>query len=138
LKTGRGRKAWWAQTPGLEAVLGDAAIAGLFLRSLESSFLLSRREGPIQLPVYEKVVQNTAWTPGDTVGPPLNTGRMLLVDKDVATLDQVGSLLIMRSARDMMQSASQTCLKDEKGVQRVGNVALVGWLEIVVCLMGHD
>lgn len=92
---------------GLHVDVGSALLdaASSLRRSplvpLESLLLLARREGAVQLAVDEEIIHDTAGAPVDAVGPPLDSGRVLLVDEVVAALDELGPLLVVGTAGDV-------------------------------------
>jgi hypothetical protein len=45
--------------------------------------LFTGGEGLIQLSIYKEISHDSAWTPGHTVGPSLDTRSILFVDENV-------------------------------------------------------
>ena len=91
---------------------GHRSTVGLF----HGPFLLAGRERLLELTVDEEVAENATGTPGDTIGPAFDTGRVLLVDEDTATADEMASFAVVRSAGDMMEDTGQAGFEEDEGI----------------------
>ncbi len=134
LVEGRGRGGGGRQ--GDRAVAGDAVGArvrfprlGRAFVALRRPLLLPGREWLEQLPVDEEVAEYAAWTPWHTVGPPLDARGILLVNEDASTPDQLTSLSVVRSSRDVVQCAGEAGLEQQESVVGGSDVAVEGWLQ---------
>lgn len=79
---------------------------------LDGSFLVAWREVLVEFSVNQIVSQNPARAPVLSVSPPLDSGRGLLVNKDIATADEVLSLPIMWTSCCVHEDSSQAGLDD--------------------------
>jgi hypothetical protein len=124
-----GRRWWcWRQSVvvGNFVILGITAAFGLLRGSLalHGSLLLAGREGLLEFAVDQKVSENATGTPRDTVGPTLDTWRVLFVDEDTTALDKTCSLTVVRTARDVMELAAETSFEQYKTVHTVLDEAM--------------
>jgi ABC-type uncharacterized transport system ATPase component len=54
---------------------------------------------------------------------------MLLIDEDVAALDEVLTLAVMRATRHMVEDTRETSFKEDEGIESAGDMTSKGWLE---------
>ena len=80
----------------------------------------------VELPVDEKVAERTGRTPRYSVGPALDTGRLLVPDEDGSRNDGPLLLRILQSPRDERKYSRGAALNDDEGVQSRFDVAVVG------------
>ena len=135
VRSGQGRRCGWL---GLDVDVGRALLCNaaaaeaasnlgrLPLIPLEGLLFLSRRKRTVELAIDEEVVHDATGAPVDTVGPSLDARRVLLVDKHIATLDELGPLLVVGTARDVCEHAVEATLEDDEGIPGVLDVAYIG------------
>lgn len=116
---------WQIDHSSCSSVWPVDASGGVFAL-FQSSLLLAWREWLIKLTINEVVSKDPARAPGDAVCPTFDAGRMLLVYENVAALDEVLSLTIMRSSRHMVQVTSQASLKQQQCVKGAVDKPLIG------------
>lgn len=83
---------------------------------LRGSLLFPRREGAVELTVYEEVGQYPAWTPGYPVCPSLDAGCGLFVDENVPTDNELVSFTIVRPAEAVGQRAGEAGFEDDQSI----------------------
>lgn len=93
---------------------------------LQRTFLLTRWEGFLEFAIDEKVPQDTAWTPRYAIGPAFYTRRMLFVNEDISTADQVLSLAVVRSTWYVVEMTRQAGFEEDEGIDCRGDMADVG------------
>ena len=91
---------------------GHGSTVGLF----HGPFLLTGRERLLELTVDEEVAEEATGTPGDTIGPAFDTRRVLLVDEDTATADEMASFAVVGSAGDMVEDTGQAGFEEDQGI----------------------
>lgn len=96
---------------------------------LHGPFLLTGRERLLEFTVDEEVAQDATGTPGNTIGPAFDTRRVLLVDEDTPTADEMASFAVVGSAGDMMEDTGQTGFEEDEGILGGRDVAREGRLQ---------
>ncbi len=71
--------------------------------SLDRAPFVPSRGGLPELAVDKKVFKNATWTPCDAVRPPLDTGRLLLVDEDAAASGKLRALSVVWTTLNKMK-----------------------------------
>ena len=84
--------------------------------------LLARRKGLDEFAIDEKVAQDAARAPWNSVCPPLDAGSVLFVDEDAPALDELAPFAVVWSPWDMVKGAIQAGFKKDKRVASGGNV----------------
>lgn len=103
----------------------DGTTIGLF----HGALLLTGRKGFFEFPVDEEIAEDPTRTPGDTVGPSLDAGGVLLVDEDTAAADEMAAFPVMRPTGDMVQDAGEAGFEEDQGIVSGRDVAGEGRLE---------
>lgn len=70
------------------------------------------RPSLVSFAIEEKVAENPAWTPEESVGPPLNTTLILVEDKDGTRCDHF-AFRVDETAGDAGNEASASGFEDE-------------------------
>lgn len=104
---------------------GDGTTIGLF----HGALLLTGRKGFFEFPVDEEIAENPTRTPGDTVGPSLDTGGVLFIDEDTAAADEMAAFPVMGTTGDMVQDAGEAGFEEDQGIVGGRDVAREGRLE---------
>lgn len=140
-KRTRGRRGWGVALGGaIMARIGLARPAGgsrSTVGLLHGALLLTRREGLLEFSVDEEVAENSTGTPGHAVGPSLDARRVLLVDEDASTADEMTALPVMRATRDMVQDAGQTGFEENQGICGGRNISRECGLQDGSCTVDH-
>jgi hypothetical protein len=106
----------------LEAV--DTRKAAAF--ALDGSLLFAGRERLVELAVNQEVAQDAAGTPGNTISPALDTACIFFVDEDVAALDELATLAVVRSSWNVVKLATQASLEEDEAIHAVLDEASEG------------
>lgn len=74
---------------------------GSSLLILIGSLLLARRKGLIEFSIDQEIPKDPAGAPGNAISPAFNARRVLLIDEDTATPDELVAFAVMRAAWNM-------------------------------------
>lgn len=80
--------------------------------SLDGSFLVAWGKVLVEFSVNQVVSQDSAGTPVLSIGPPLDSRRGFLVNKDIAAANEVLSLSVMGASCCVHKNSSQAGLDD--------------------------
>jgi len=73
----------------------------------------------IQLAVNPEVAQDATRTPRDAIDPAFDATVVLFVDEDVAALDELDTLAVVRTSWEVAKLAAQASLEENEPVHTV-------------------